>query len=111
MKILNYSQLCFKSLICVFILLPFVLMAETIEVNDKFWVVAQNEAAYKAEESFTNNPELNFLLEEYNVFRYEQAFPFAKNEQLQHVYEIECDCNIDNLISELENSFSEFYFR
>ena len=83
--------------------------AQTVEVNDKFWVMSSNSLTEEGEDGFTNNSQVNSVLASYNVSRYEKALPFAKTPALQKVYEVECDCNIDSLMSNLQSRFSNLY--
>lgn len=83
--------------------------AQTIEVNDKFWVMSSSPSTEQGVDEFTNNSQVNGLLASYNVSRYEKALPFAKTPALQKVYEVECDCNIDSLMNNLQSRFSNLY--
>lgn len=99
-----------KSIALAFFVLPLITMAQTVVVDSLFWAMAANESAYKSSgEGFTNNVNLNALFEQYNVTSYEQALPFANTEQLQHVYEIGCDCDIDSLMDDIREQFPELY--
>lgn len=80
-----------------------------VKVDSLFWVMASNQSAYKSNEGFTNNTNLNDLFAQYNVNKYEPAFPFAKTEQLRYVYEIGCNCDIDSLILNIQTRFPEMY--
>lgn len=94
----------------VILLLPFLSAAQTIEVDSLFWVVVSNNNAEKSNsDGFTNNDSINNLFKNYNVNYYDQALPFAKTPQLQKVYEIRCDCDIDSLISEIQVNYSSYF--
>jgi len=58
---------------------------------------------------FTNNESLNGLFTMFSVTSYEKVYPFAKTPQLQKVYELKCDCEIDSLIKELETNHSNYF--
>lgn len=63
-------------------LLPFVSYTQSthVRVDSLFWAMASNQEAYKgASEGFTNNENLNSLFTQYNVYKYEKAFPLCKN--------------------------------
>ena len=108
MKTLTKNQL----LLIVSIFLPFVSYTQSthVRVDSLFWAMASNQEAYKAaSEGFTNNENLNSLFTQYNVYKYEKAFPFARTQKLSHVYEIGCNCNIDSLIADIQRLFPNFY--
>ena len=50
----------------------------------------------------TSNSNLNAIFDKYKVFNYKQLMPFAKNQELREIYEIEFECEDDKLINELE---------
>lgn len=79
-------------------------------VDSIIHVVSSSNQSEKGENGkLTKNSELDLLLNKYNVISYNQVYPFARTPQLQKVYEIKCDCEIDSLLNELETSFSDFY--
>lgn len=49
-------------------------------------------------ELHTDHPELQMIIDELNVTRFEKAFPDSRNGELLAVYEIECDCNEHELL-------------
>lgn len=91
------------------LLSPAVTDAQTVEVNDRFWVMSGNPSTKDGNNGFTNNTAVNTLFSNYNVTKYEKALPFANTPALQNVYEISCNCDIDSLIFEIQSNFkSEF---
>ena len=88
---------------------PLLSKAQHITIDSLFWVITDTVAADQAEESFTNSSELNALFNQFGVSKYEQVFPYANTEALHHVYEIECNCDIDSLMDTMQENFPNMY--
>lgn len=71
-----------------------------------FWVKVNDEKCMPYMDKFSQNSSLNTLFNNHKVHSYKQALPFAKNPELLKIYEIHCEGEIDNLISELKSKHS-----
>ena len=81
-----------------------------ISVNSFFVFVDNADAKPQKNGNFSNIPAINTLFAQYNVSKYEQAFPFANTARLRDVYNIECPAtNVDILISSLEKSYPQYF--
>lgn len=87
----------------------YVSFSQNIGVNNRVWVITRDIATEKSDFDISSNAKLNYLFSRYNVKKYEQVFPFAKTPELLDVYEIECVCDIDSLIKEIESSAPELF--
>lgn len=106
MKTLNKIQI----ILAVLIIIPISSIAQTITVDGLFWVItATPDAEKSSSNTFTNNRSINNLFETYNVTYYEKALPFSKTPELQKVYEVRCNCEIDSLILEIQNNYNPFF--
>lgn len=83
--------------------------SQNVRVDTLFWVMSKSSESSKSDTSFTNNAELNHLLKHFGVTKYEKAIPFAKTPQLQEVYKVYCQCNIDSLMLEIRKNFSNLF--
>ncbi|GAB5417664.1 MAG: hypothetical protein Crog4KO_26500 [Crocinitomicaceae bacterium] len=69
----------------------------TIESNDS--------KPYYVDGAFTSkDPQVLNIIQSYNIYSIEQALPASRMEALQKVYEVKCDCNVDELAGVLEDN-------
>jgi hypothetical protein len=73
-----------------------------------FWMKVLNPSLNSTEgNEFSANTTLNSLFSSHNVTSYEKSYPSAKTPELLKFHEIKCDsCDVDSLINELSNQFS-----
>ena len=95
-----------RLILTVIILLPFSLNAQTY-LDTICWVkvTAPNLNATN-DGKLSANEQLNTLFNNYHVTSYEKALPFAKNPELLKIHEIQCNCDIDSLITDLGVQFN-----
>lgn len=67
----------------------------------KIWVKINNSDCEKSETTWTNNNAFNLFLDSNNTTNYTQPFWFAKSEKLKKIYEISCDCDENEVFSQL----------
>jgi len=71
-----------------------------------FWVKVENpQIQARCNDGPSTNANLNTIFSKYSVSYFDKALPFAKNPELQKIYEIHCQGQVDNFISELTNTF------
>lgn len=79
------------------------LISSSLFAQDKgvIWSVIPADAAISIDANTlsSNSRELNALIEQYNVTAFFKAVPASKNELLQSLYEIQCDCDENDLLS------------
>ncbi len=98
-----------KLLLVACLLLPIISNAQIVQVDTLFWVMSNRPDSRHSSTGFTNNENLNSLLTQYGVTKYERALPFAKSSKLLDVYEVGCQCDIDSLINDIQVNFPEMY--
>lgn len=99
-----------KAMLWGLMLFPTIADAQLITVDDRFWVISSQNDSEKGENGkLTRSEELNTTFQAFNVTSYEKVFPFAKTEGLQKVYEVSCDCEIDDLITSLNENHAELF--
>lgn len=102
-------QITLKIALATLLLSPTITDAQTVEVNDRFWVMSSSPSTKEGIKGFTSDTAVNTLFSNHNVTKYEKALPFANTPALLNVYEVQCSCDIDSLIIEIESNFeSEF---
>jgi subtilisin family serine protease len=95
--------------ICSFLMMQNV-HSQTVVIDSVFHLVSiSSNSEGGSNGQLTKSESLNALFNTYNVSSYEQVYPFAKTPQLQKVYQLTCDCEIDSLISKLESNYSSYY--
>jgi len=71
------------------------------------WVKIINPVLNSVEgNNYSGDEQLNNLLASYNATSFEKALPFANNPELLKLHEIQCNCDIDNLITDLSVQFN-----
>jgi len=81
--------------------------------NGKVWATIENFPSlginYENAKLSSTDPQVNQLIQNLKIQSFTQALPSSKSRELQTVYEIECDCDENELISQigkLENQIS-----
>jgi len=109
-KIIGFNTLRNLILMLFISFSPLISKAQWITVDSLFWVLAVDSSAEMGREGFTKNENLNNLLNQYNVISYEQVLPWPEtSDKLKRLFQIECDCNIDTLMSELRIQFPTLF--
>jgi subtilisin family serine protease len=74
-------------------------------LTDIIWFKVVDDNLLPIDSISSNNNELNFYLTKYNVNKFVEAFPFAKNRELKKIHELQFSGNIDSLIYDLQSNF------
>lgn len=73
--------------------------------QNSVWVTLKNSNEIKIENVDggirTNHPTMNRIVEDFSVTNIQKAVPASKQAKLQSVYQIDCDCNANNLMAAL----------
>jgi subtilisin family serine protease len=64
---------------------------------------SQNVPQMRGDKLYSQNQELNSVLETYQITNVQKVFPDSKNQKLQNVYQIDCNCNEVELLQNLTN--------
>ena len=76
-------------------------------VEDEIWVTIVNENEIPAHESGqlkSSSPEIQSIIDQFNIVSVEAALPDSRREDLKKVYSMKCQCNAGELIAEIERS-------
>ncbi len=71
------------------------------------WVTIESNDAkpfYSDGDFISKDPQVLSIIQSYNIYSIEQAVPASRMEALQKVYEVKCDCNVDELARVLEDN-------
>jgi hypothetical protein len=78
-----------------------ILFVATFWSQNSIWIRLQNQPQKKNETWTFQNPELDPIFQQFNITGVKKAVECAKSPQLSSIWEIECDCDIASLISEI----------
>lgn len=84
-------------------------LSASAQATGKVWAKFENYEAipYVKEGTLvSDNIEVNALIQEFSILNVTQAVPSSRREDLQRVYEFECNCDIEDLMFEIN---SEIY--
>ena len=99
-----------KSIITLIIILLNINFLISQNTKNKVWVVVESTIpTQKGIPLKSTNPNINKLFKKFNVSSYEQALPFAKTQKLKKVYEITCNCNTEDLATEITQKYSKSF--
>lgn len=68
-----------KIVVISLLLSPATSDAQTVEVNDRFWVMSANPSTKEGKDRLTNNAAVNTLFSNYNVTKYKNGLTICKN--------------------------------
>ncbi len=81
--------------------------------TEKIWVTINNSNDVPTSENNklkSTNTEFQKIIEAFDILKVVQALPDSRNEELQRVYEVECECNSYALMEKI-NEFSTIFSR
>jgi gliding motility-associated-like protein len=79
--------------------------------SEKVWVTINNFSDLPLLERSplkSSNAEFQELIEAFDIIGVEQALPDSRNDELQKVYEVECNCNVYELMAKMNQSSTLF---
>lgn len=81
-----------------------ILVVTSFWSQNSIWIRLQNQPQKKNETWTFQNPELDPIFSKFGIIGAKKAVECAKSPQLSSIWEIECDCKIDSLISEINKN-------
>lgn len=81
-----------------------ILFLTTFWSQNSIWIRLQNQPQKKNDTWTFRNPQLDPIFSQFRITEVKRAVECAKSPLLSSIWEIECDCQIDSLISEINKN-------